>query len=73
MPSEEWGEAVALAMVLAPGHSLTEEDVKAHIRTHLRSSRVPEAVHFCSELPYTETGKLLRREVKTWFLGNADA
>jgi len=30
-------------------------------------------VHFCSELPYTETGKLLRREVKTWFLGNADA
>ena len=71
MPSVEWGETVAAAVVLAPGKTLSEAELKDHIRSHLRSSRVPEAIQFCTELPYTETGKLLRREVKTWFSGDA--
>lgn len=67
VPSEEWGEAVALAVVLTDGQSISEDELKAHIREHLRSSRVPEVVHFASELPYNETGKLLRRVVREWF------
>lgn len=66
VPSEEWGEAVALAVVLADGAKTTEEDLCLHIREHLRSSRVPEVVHFTNELPYNETGKLLRRVVREW-------
>ena len=65
--SEEWGEAVALAVVEAPGHKLSEEEVRAYIREHLRSSRVPVAIHYAQELPYNETGKLLRRVVREWF------
>ncbi|MGI9326565.1 MAG: class I adenylate-forming enzyme family protein [Pseudomonadales bacterium] len=67
MPSEEWGEAVALAVVEAPGCSISEDEIRAHIREHLRSSRVPEIIHHTSELPYNETGKLLRRVVREWF------
>ena len=67
IPSEEWGEAVALAVVLARGQHLSAEEITAHIRAHLRSSRVPEVIHFTSELPYNETGKLLRRVVREWF------
>ncbi|MEL6862353.1 MAG: fatty acid--CoA ligase family protein, partial [Pseudomonadota bacterium] len=66
IPSEEWGEAVALAVVLADGESITGDEICAHIRQHLRSSRVPEVVHFAPELPYNETGKLLRRVVREW-------
>jgi acyl-coenzyme A synthetase/AMP-(fatty) acid ligase len=33
---------------------------------------VPEAIHFTSELPYNETGKLLRRVVREWFRGEED-
>ena len=44
-----------------------EEAICAHIREHLRSSRVPEVMRFADELPYNETGKLLRRVVKEWF------
>ena len=65
--SEEWGEVVALAVVLATGQSITEDELRSHIREHLRSSRVPEAIYFSSELPYNETGKLLRRVVREWF------
>ena len=67
IPSEEWGEAVALAVVLARGQHLSADEITAHIRDHLRSSRVPEVIHFTSELPYNETGKLLRRVVREWF------
>lgn len=72
MPSEEWGEVVALAVVEAKGQSISEDDIKAHIREHLRSSRVPEVIHFTSELPYNETGKLLRRVVRQWFIIEGD-
>ncbi|MBT4614898.1 MAG: acyl--CoA ligase [Gammaproteobacteria bacterium] len=67
IPSEEWGEVVALTVVVATGQSITEDEIRSHIREHLRSSRVPEAIHFTSELPYNETGKLLRRVVREWF------
>jgi acyl-CoA synthetase (AMP-forming)/AMP-acid ligase II len=67
MPSEEWGEVVALAVVKTPGQEITEDEIRQHIREHLRSSRVPEVIHFTSELPYNETGKLLRRVVSEWF------
>ena len=34
------------------------------VKQHLRSSRVPQVVRFAAELPYNETGKLLRRKVR---------
>ena len=67
MPSEEWGEVVALALVEASGQQVSEDEIRAYIREHLRSSRVPEVIHHTSELPYNETGKLLRRVVREWF------
>ena len=65
IPSIEWGEAVGVALVLHDGHlEPAEDEIKELIRSRLRSSRVPDKVHFVSELPYNEMGKLLRREVK---------
>jgi len=65
MASEEWGEAVALALVMKT--PVTEAAIQDFIRSSLRSSRVPEAIRFVDELPYNETGKLLRRVVREWF------
>jgi acyl-CoA synthetase (AMP-forming)/AMP-acid ligase II len=67
IPSQQWGEAIALAVVLKPKADLTAESINALIRSKLRSSRVPEVIHFVEELPYNEAGKLLRRVIKSWF------
>jgi acyl-CoA synthetase (AMP-forming)/AMP-acid ligase II len=67
MASEEWGEAVALAVVLRDNAELKKTEICNQIRDKLRSSRVPEQILIVSELPYNETGKLLRRVVRTWF------
>lgn len=70
IPSVEWGEAVGIAVVVRSGHDQPDEaELKEMVRARLRSSRVPEAVLFVSELPYNEMGKMLRREVKTLFAG----
>ena len=60
----EWGEAVAAVVVLAEGAGAAEDELRAWVRERLRSSRVPSRVVFRRELPYNETGKLLRRVLR---------
>ncbi len=64
IPSVQWGEAVAAVVVARPGESIDEDALKALVKAEMRSSRVPEIIQVWDELPYNETGKLLRRVVK---------
>jgi fatty-acyl-CoA synthase len=64
IPDAEWGEAVAAAVVLSPGADVSAEDLQAWVRERLRSTKAPQLVRFFAELPYNETGKLLRRSVR---------
>ena len=67
VPDEEWGESVAAAVVLHPGRRASEDELRGWVRERLRSSRTPSHVRFEKELPYNETGKLLRRELRRAF------
>ncbi len=64
VPDEQWGEAVAAAVVRKEGSAVSEEELQALVKERLRSSRVPSRVWFRDELPYSETGKLLRRQIR---------
>lgn len=68
IPDEQWGEAVALAVVLKKESQASEEDLRTWVRDRMRSSRVPQVIRFKDELPYNATGKLLRREIKSEFM-----
>jgi len=67
IPSEEWGETIAAAVVLSTGAQVSTHELQMLVKASLRSSRVPEVIRFVTELPYNETGKLLRRVVKRLF------
>ncbi|MEU7815949.1 AMP-binding protein [Pseudonocardia sp. NPDC049154] len=64
VPDPEWGEAVAAAVVLESEAELTADQLRAHVRSRLRSTCAPAVVAFREVLPYTDTGKLLRRVVR---------
>ena len=68
VPSEQWGEAVAAAIVIDAGQAqatqATADELRLWVKAQLRSSRVPQVIEFWDELPYNETGKLLRRVVR---------
>lgn len=66
VPCAEWGEKVVLVLVGADG-SPSEAKIQEVVRSRLRSSRVPAHVEYIDELPYNETGKLLRRVLRTDF------
>jgi len=71
VPDEQWGEGVAAAVVLKPGETASFDELHTWVKDRLRSSRAPQRIDFCDELPYNETGKLLRRHVRAQMLGEA--
>ena len=73
MPDEQWGEAVAAAVVLHAGARAEAEELQALVKSRLRSSRVPQAIAFRDQLPYNELGKVLRRLVREQFAQPVEA
>ena len=69
VPDEQWGEAVVAAVSLREGQQVGVEALQQWVKDRLRSSRTPERIDFWEELPYNETGKLLRRKVRAQFMG----
>jgi fatty-acyl-CoA synthase len=55
---EKWGEAPHGFVVLKPGASTTEDDLREFARTRLAHFKVPRAFTFVTELPKTATGKI---------------
>ena len=62
-PDERSGEIVRLVIV-RKDPSLTREQVLEHCRKNLTGYKIPKIVEFWNELPKTNVGKVLRREVK---------
>jgi long-chain acyl-CoA synthetase len=71
VPDEQWGEGVAAAVVARKEKTIDVAELQAFVKEHLRSSRVPQLMEVWDELPYNETGKLLRRIVKARLSGDA--
>ena len=64
IPDPEWGEAVAAVVVLHPGGSASSAELQLWVRERLRSTKTPGVIEFRDELPYSPTGKLLRRVLR---------
>ena len=63
VPDEKSGEAVKVVIV-RKDPSLTADQVKAHARENLTGYKHPKYVEFRTELPKTNVGKILRRELR---------
>jgi len=55
----EWGQRLVAVLV----GSADPEEVRQWVKDRLRSSKTPDTIVFRDELPKTETGKLLRRNL----------
>jgi acyl-CoA synthetase (AMP-forming)/AMP-acid ligase II len=75
LPDDEWGQRLAAAVVLRPeaAGEVDEDQLRAFARERLRSSKTPDVIRFRTELPHTDTGKLLRRAVLADLAAEAEA
>ncbi|MFN8017578.1 MAG: AMP-binding protein [Acidimicrobiales bacterium] len=73
VPHEEMGEAVHAAIALAPGVAWTPEleaELDALCRRDLAGYKRPRSYEAREELPHSEAGKLLKRELRDpWWVG----
>jgi acyl-CoA synthetase (AMP-forming)/AMP-acid ligase II len=61
---EKFGQRLKAVVVLREGRSLSEDELKQHVKTNLAGYKVPRDVEFMDELPRTSTGKVLKRQLK---------
>ncbi|MDX7988047.1 long-chain-fatty-acid--CoA ligase FadD [Xenorhabdus sp. 12] len=71
VPSENSGEMVKI-FVVRKDPSLTADELKAHCRRYLTGYKVPKLIEFRDELPKTNVGKILRKELRNEELAKAE-
>ena len=63
IPDEKQGEAIKV-FVVRSDPSLSEEDVSRHCQDNLTGYKRPKHIEFRDELPKSNVGKILRRELR---------
>jgi fatty-acyl-CoA synthase len=65
MPDERWIEAITAFVVRRDGSTVEPDELIAHVKGMLAPFKVPKRVAFIDELPRNQSGKLLKRELRT--------
>jgi fatty-acyl-CoA synthase len=60
VPDDDFGQRLSAFVVRAPGAKITKSKARALVADQLARHKVPRDVTFCTELPRTVTGKILR-------------
>jgi long-chain acyl-CoA synthetase len=71
IPDDKSGEVVA-AIIVKSDPSLTEEAIKAYCKKELTNYKRPRLIFFAHELPKTNVGKILRRELRDRYIKSID-
>lgn len=58
VPDPKYGEEVCAWIVLKPGQTATEEDIRAFCRDQIAHYKIPRYIRFVEEMPMTVTGKV---------------
>jgi fatty-acyl-CoA synthase len=68
VPDPRFGEEVCAWIVLKPGQSATEDEIRAYCRERIAHYKVPRYVRFVADFPLTATGKpqkfVMREQMK---------
>ncbi|MEX2585338.1 MAG: AMP-binding protein [Balneolaceae bacterium] len=67
IPDPEWGEAAIAIVTMEKGTKLDEEALRMRLRTILPSYKIPKQIVQAKDLPKTDIGKLVRRELPGLF------
>jgi long-chain acyl-CoA synthetase len=63
IPHAELGEEIAAAIILKPGATATEDELRAFVKERVAPYKYPRVIWLTSDLPVGPTGKILKREI----------
>ena len=62
-PDPQWGQVPVAFVVLNAGSTLSTQELQDYMAQKLARYKQPRAIYLVEQLPYTSSGKLLRREL----------
>ncbi len=68
VPDRKWGEVGKACVVLKPGESASEAELLQFMSERLARFKLPKSVSFFPELPISAAGKILKRDLKGYFI-----
>ena len=64
VPSKAYGEEIMACIILRDGETMTEQEVKDYVLSHMAKHKVPRYVDFVSEFPMNAAGKILKYKMR---------
>jgi acyl-CoA synthetase (AMP-forming)/AMP-acid ligase II len=72
LPDDKWGERVTAVVQPHPGRDVPGDDLRAFVKKRLGGVKAPKHVEVWPDLPRSRVGKVLKNEVRSRLLGQAD-
>ncbi len=67
LPDEDLGEEVAAVIATVPGVQVSEDEIRRFVKERVAPYKYPRIIRFAEELPRTNTGKILKKEIRLQF------
>ncbi len=64
VPDKQYGEEIMACVILKDGETLTSDELKEYVRSHMAKHKTPRYVGFVSEFPMNAAGKILKYKMR---------
>ena len=64
VPDADYGEEIMACVILKPGETATEDEIKDYVRDHMAKHKVPRYVDFVDSFPMNAAGKILKYKMR---------
>ena len=64
VPDKQYGEEIMACVIPKPGETVTAEEIKEYVMTHMAKHKVPRYVTFVDEFPMNAAGKILKYKMR---------
>lgn len=64
VPDKQYGEEIMACVILKQGETMTEEELKDFVRSHMAKHKTPRYVDFVNEFPMNAAGKILKYKMR---------
>ncbi len=64
VPDKQYGEEIMAQIILKKGESMTEDEMREYISTHMARHKVPRYIEFVNSFPMNAAGKILKYKMR---------
>lgn len=66
VPDKTYGEEIMACIILRPNATVTEEQIKEFVKSHMAKHKTPKYVRFVDSFPMNGAGKIMKYKMREW-------